>query len=162
MNEKYPQIYLILTRKIEQKNINHHLDFQRKIVKFIRSSIDSKIRINIIYSHKHLYEYDLKDIDVNNDIILWHPIVAHNNLTLLTSFKNSIVLLQKKTVLIQRISENNPINENMAINHNFQIMYLEPDNDDITNEDYTILGDEDDYLTNPDKINSIYNKLIPN
>lgn len=145
-------IYLILTKKINQKNIDGHLDLQRKIVNFLQTNIAGKIRINIIYADKHLYEKDLEEIDFNNDVILWHPIVAHNNLTLLTTMKNAIVILLKKTVLIQRISENNPINENMAINHNFQIMYIDPTNDDITNEDYTILGYEDDYLYTIEKL----------
>ena len=81
-------LYLILTKKIKQKNINNHLELQKKIVNFLRTNINSNFRINIIYAEKHIFEEDIKTIDVNNDIIFWHPIVAHNNLTLLTSFKN--------------------------------------------------------------------------
>lgn len=152
------ELHLILTKKINQKNIEYHLDLQKKIVNFLRTNIDRKIRINIIYSEKHLFEKEIEHIDINEDIVLWHPIVAHNNLTLLTTMKNAIVILPKKTVLIQRISENNPINENMAINHNFQVMYIDPTNDDITNEDYTILGYEDDYLFTIEKLTNLINK----
>lgn len=147
-------IHLILTNKIESKNIDYHLDLQKKIVSFIKQSLENNpdIYVKIYISPKHIIESTLENVDKNNDYIIWHPVVAHNNLTLLKTYRNSIVILQKKTVLLQKVSENNPINENMAINHNFKLMYIDENNDDITNQDYRILGYKGDYLINMEKV----------
>lgn len=147
-------IHLILTNKIDSKNIDYHLDLQKKIVTFLKESIKSHkfINVKIYISPKHIIEKTLNEINKNTDYIIWHPLVAHNNLTLLKTYKNSIVLLQKKTVLLQKISENNPINENMAINNNFKLMYIDENNDDITNQDYRILGYKGDYLITIDEL----------
>ena len=145
-------IHLILTNKIDSVNIDYHLDLQKKIILFIKENILSQtIKTKIYISPKHIIEKTIENIDRENDYVIWHPLTAFNNLTLLKTFKNSIVLLHKKTVLIQRISENNPINENMAINHNFKLLYID-NNDDITNQDYRILGYESDYLITLEKL----------
>ena len=153
-------IHLILTNKITSKNIEYHLDLQNKIVHFFKQKmVDHKnIDIKIYISPKHIIEKTLENIDKNNDYIIWHPIVAYNNLELLKTFKNSIVILKNKTVLIQKVSENNPVNENMAINNNFKLLYMN-NNDDITNQDYRILGYANDYLiTFENLITKINNK----
>ena len=145
-------IHLILTNKIDSVNIDYHLDLQKKIILFIKENILSQtIKTKIYISPKHIIEKTIENIDRENDYVIWHPLTAFNNLTLLKTFKNSIVLLHKKTVLIQRIPENNPINENMAINHNFKLLYID-NNDDITNQDYRILGYESDYLITLEKL----------
>lgn len=151
--ENIKTIHLILTKNINSINIEYHLDLQKKIVEFFKNiKLKYNIKIKIYYNPKHIIENNLKDIDRNNDYVIWHPIVAHNNLTLLKTFKNSIVILHKKTVFLQKISENNPINENMAINHNFKLLYIDNKNDDITNQDYRILGYENDFLITIDNL----------
>lgn len=151
--ENIKTIHLILTKNINSINIEYHLDLQKKIVEFFKNiKLKYNIKIKIYYNSKHIIENNLKDIDRNNDYVIWHPIVAHNNLTLLKTFKNSIVILHKKTVFLQKISENNPINENMAINHNFKLLYIDNKNDDITNQDYRILGYENDFLITIDNL----------
>ena len=146
-------LHLVLTKNINSINIEYHLDLQKKIVDFFKNiKLKHNIKIKIYYSPKHIIENNLKDIDKNNDYVIWHPLVAHNNLTFLKTFKNSIVILYKKTVFLQKISENNPINENMAINHNFKILYIDNKNDDITNQDYRILGYENDFLITIDSL----------
>ena len=149
------KIYLILTLPIKTKNIQDHLELQQKIVHFLRDNLNDKF--SIIFTKKHIIESTIKHIDFDNDIIIWHPLVAHNNLEVLKKYKYSIVILKHKTVLIQRISENNPVNENMAVNHNFKLLYME-DNDDLTNEDYNILGSQEDYIITLEKIRQIINK----
>ena len=151
-------LYLILTYKIDSKNIEQHLDFQKKIVNYFKEQLsDTKITLKIIFTPKHIIENVLDEIDKFNDWVVWHPLTAFNNLTLLKTFRNSIVILPRKTVLIQKISINNPINENMAINNNFKLLYIDETNDDITNQDYVILGQEQDFLI---KIDNLKNKII--
>lgn len=144
---KNKTIHLILTNKINSKNIVYHLDLQNKIVNYFKEKMINfpDIKVKIYISPKHIIEKTLENIDKHKDYIVWHPIVANNNLELLKTFRNSIVILQKKTVLLQKISENNPVNENMAINNNFKLLYIDK-NDDITNLDYRIMGYESDYL----------------
>jgi hypothetical protein len=45
----------------------------------------------------------------------------------------------------------------MAINNNFKLLYIDETNDDITNQDYVILGQEQDFLI---KIDNLKNKII--
>lgn len=150
---KNKTIHLILTNKIDSFNIEYHLDLQKKIVMYFKEQMThiKNISVKIYISPKHIIEQTLEGIDKYDDYIVWHPLVANNNLELLKTFRNSIVILQKKTVLLQKISENNPVNENMAINHNFKLLYID-NNDDITNQDYRILGYESDYLITFDKL----------
>lgn len=149
------KIYLILTLPISSKNIHNHLELQKKIVNFLKENLTEKF--NIIFTGKHLIEDGIKHIDLNNDVVLWHPLVASNNLSVIKKYKYSIIILKHKTVLIQKVSDNNPVNENMAVNHNFKLLYME-ENDDITNEDYEVLGSKEDYIITIDKIKQIINK----
>lgn len=61
----------------------------------------------------------------NSDYVLWNPLVAGRNLDFVRQFQNSIVLLEKQTLLSEKINKTNPINENLAVNYGFYLMYLD-------------------------------------
>lgn len=124
-------------------------ELQRNIINFIKSNIkNNNLLYSIIYHNKHIIESDLKNIDFIKDIILWHPNVASDNLDLVRSFSNSIVILEKPTLYIQKISKFNPINEMSAINNGFYIIYINPNANDITNDEWKLVVQEDMYLMN--------------
>ena len=78
-------------------------------------------------------------------------------MALVKKYINSIVILEHKTVLIQKISNRNPINENMALNHNFDLMYIEEDYNDITNLEWKLV-----MQPRVQKIETIINKINNN
>jgi len=125
-------IYCILS-----KTSSHHRD---KILDFLKENIRNRnYKYEFIFTDKHLLDKQIEKIK-NNDIILWQPIVAYDNLALVKFYKNSIVILSKPTVYLQKISKYNPINENMAINHGFFICYISPKKQDITNDDWKLVA----------------------
>ena len=72
------------------------------------------------------------------------------------NFALSIVILEKPTLYTQKISEFNPINENLAINNGFYIIYIQ-DKSDITNDDWKLVVREDMYLMTLEKLNDVIN-----
>jgi len=140
-------IYLML----ENKNS----EYQKNIVNFFKSKIKNNpknlnIQYKIIYNNKHIFESNISEIN-ENDIILWSAFVAYHNLEIVKMFQNSIVILEKPTVLIQKISELNPVNESMAVNHVFYLMYIS-DKQDITNNDWKMIVQEENYLITIDNL----------
>lgn len=132
-------IYILLYKKPENEFIS---DLQKRIILFLNEFLVKNIdksEYKIILCNKHIIENDLKIIDIKNDYVLWHPNLASDNLSLVKRFINSIVILKHKTVLIQKISKRNSINENMAINNNFKLMYIENDYNDVTNLNYKLV-----------------------
>ena len=126
--------------------------FQLKLVEFVKKHIKNN---NFEYSIKifktdHIVESEIENIN-NTDIVLWHPKLAHNNLELVKSFANSIVILEKPSLYIQKISEFNYINENIAINNGFYLIYID-DKSDITNDDWKLVVQEDMYLMTAEKL----------
>ncbi len=122
---------------------------QKKIIEYIRINIkNNNFLYKIIFNNQHIIESDLENIDNEKDIVLWHPLVAYHNLEIIKNFSNSIVILDKATLYVQKISELNPISENLAINNGFYIIYINPDDKDITNDEYKLVVNEDMYLMN--------------
>ena len=74
----------------------------------------------------------------------FHP--SPSNLDFVKRFQHSIVLLQAKTVLIQKESVKNPVTENMAVNHGFYIMYLDESDKENTNAEWSMVVNQDSYL----------------
>lgn len=136
-------IYILLESKNDYKNNEYSI--QSKIIDFIRKKIRYRYTYEFIFCNTHILDESLEKINKENDIILWNPMVAYNNLTYVNQFKNSIVILDKPTVYLQKISKNNPINENTAINNGFYIFYLKDENIDITNNEYKIVVNETMY-----------------
>ena len=149
-------IYILLSNEKHDKYI---FGLQVKIINFLKEKLknfDSK-KFKIIYCQKHIVEKNIKEIDILNDYVLWHANVAYNNLSLVKKYVNSIVILEHKTVLIQKISNRNPINENMALNHNFDLMYIEEDYNDVTNLEWKLV-----MQPRVQKIETIINKINNN
>lgn len=140
-------IYLML----ENKNS----EYQKNLVNFFKLKIKNNsknlsIQYKIIYNNKHIFESNISEIN-ENDIILWSSFVAYHNLEIVKMFQNSIVILEKPTVLIQKISELNPVNESMAVNHGFYLMYIS-NKQDITNNDWKMIVQEENYLITIDNL----------
>jgi len=145
-------IYIIATQ-------NRTDELQPKIFKFLKCCLQSNnVEYKIIYTPQHIIESSLSEIQ-ENDFVLWHPSCAYNNLELVKRFNYSIVILLTKTILIQKISHNNPINENMAINHGFSILYVDETFSDITNNDWKLCINESNYkITHRKFLDLILNK----
>lgn len=146
-------IYIIATT-------DKNCELQPKIFKFLKSAFSpNSIKYKVIYSPKHIVESSLNEIDFINDIVLWHPLCAYNNLALVKKYDHSIVVLLTKTIYIQKVSENNPINENMAINHGFSIIYVDENFSDITNNDWKLVINEDTYKITHKKFLNLITKI---
>lgn len=145
-------------------------EIQPKIIEFIAKNIVDKKYINFgdnannltfkfIFNPQHIIESKLPQFKAE-DIIIWHPVTAGNNLDIMKQYTNSIVILPRKTILIQKISKNNPITENMAINHEFKILYIDPSAEEITNEEWKLVIPENHYSITIEKlINLIQTQL---
>ncbi len=139
-------IYIVLSR---EKSV-----LQTQIVSFV----DKTIRQNnfcydfIIVENQHIIESKFSHIENEKDIVLWHPIVANNNLEFVKTFNNSIIIIEKPSLYIQKISKFNPINENLVINNGLFLIYINPDNVDITNDDWKLVVQEDMYLITHEKL----------
>ena len=142
-------IYCILSKK--------ESELQKNIINFIRDNIkynnfDYKL---IFIDGTHIIENQLNCISTNKDIVLWNPFVAGSNLELVKSFVNSIVVLEKPSVYIQKLSESNPINENLAINNSFYIIYINPENEDISNEEWKLVVPKELYLLTLEQLKNL-------
>lgn len=125
---------------------------QENIINFVKDNVKfNNVNYRIIYNPQYIFENTLQHIS-ENDIILWHPEIAYYNLELVKNYKNSIVILENETVLIQKISNENYINENLAINNGFFIIYINPDKKDITNKEYKLVVQKEQYLMSIDKL----------
>ena len=148
-------IYVMLSKS--------EITLQKKIIYFIKTNIkNNNFEYKIIYNNQHIWESDLIEINSLKDIILWHPNIAYDNLELVKSFSNSIVILDKPSLYVQKISRLNPINENLAINNGFFIIYINPCTSDITNDEWKLVVQEDMYLMNIDSLLNLINTDITN
>lgn len=144
-------------------------ELQPKIIEYLSTEIvdnvefsGTTLEIKFNFNPQHIIESKLPQFGAE-DIILWHPQVAGNNLDIMKKYTNSIVILQAKTLYLQKISKYNPITENMAINHEFKIIYIDPEKEDISNEDWQLILSENHYTITKNKlINLIQSKLWKN
>lgn len=143
-------VYIMLTN-------DKTCEFQPKIVDYISKNLvdnvlkSANLNFKFIFNPQHIIENKIPQFEAE-DIILWHPSIAGSNLELMKQYVNSIVILQKKTILLQKISKNNPITENMSINHEFKILYIDPEANDITNDDYQLVLAENHYTLKLEKL----------
>lgn len=144
---KYDAVLLLCNKNFET------LGIQNDLVKYLDANLSKDIKIKILMLPKHIIESSL-NLLTDSMLIFWHPELAANNLDLVKRNKNSIVLLKKRTVLIQKSSKYNPINENMAINHDFKICYMSEEND-VTNMDWKLVLSEEVFVLTIEKINQI-------
>ncbi len=137
-------IWLILKK---HREIN---DYQKLILQKIKDiGYTNKIKVKVFDLFDE-QKFD-KDIDRINDIVLFDKNFAYNNIDVVKSCTNGIVLIENETVFFRRINELNPINEQLAINHNFKISYL-TDKKENTNNDYRILVDNKNFIKDLNKI----------
>src|ERR1035437_9046650 len=99
-------IYILLSKQ--------ESELQRLIINFVKENIKYKnFDYTFIWCDKqHIIESQLEIIDSVKDIILWNPFVAGNNLEMVKNFNNSIVILEKPSFYLQKLSKENPVNEN--------------------------------------------------
>jgi len=144
-------IYIIIEKEISQTQI--------EIIKFVKQNIKfNNFNYQLIFCDTmHIIESTINMIDSVNDIVLWQATIGYNNLELVKSFGNSIIILEKPSLYIQKISKQNPVNENLAINNGFYIIYINPDTTDITNDDWKLVVQEDMYLMTIEKLNILIN-----
>lgn len=143
-------IYLMICKKSENK------DYTNKMFEFISANktlIDSFGKLKIIQNDLFIIESKLPEID-KDDVIIWDNTLASKNIDIVKHYQKSIVLLEKRTVLTQKQSKFNPITENMAINHNFKIMYISDEND-ITNEEWSLVVPEENYVVTVNFLNNL-------
>lgn len=137
-------VYIMLSRQID--------NMQEKIIEFVKKTLRiNNINYHLKFFNKHINDDEVLDIS-ENDFVLWHPKVAGDNLSHVIDYKNSIVLLEQKTVLIRKVSDKNPINENLAINHEFFILYINEFDSELTNKEWKIVVQENLYLITFDKL----------
>jgi hypothetical protein len=129
-------------------------DWTTNALLFIEYDIKFIYEYKIVWCNDFIDDDFLKDIKPN-DVVFWEPMLASNNMHMLKEMKKPVVLLEKPTVLIQEKSVNNHITENEAINNNFWIYYMNPDNNDITNRDWKLITNEDNWLLDKKKLNKI-------
>lgn len=146
-------VYVVLSKEID--------NLQNKIIVFLKQLLKlNNIRYRLLFVNQHINDTDLEKI-TDNDYILWHPKIAGNNLNQVIEYQKSIVLLEHKTILIQKISDKNPINENLAINYGFFVMYIN-DNIDITNNEWKIVVNQNLYLLTLEKFLNLLKSDIHN
>ena len=121
------------------------------IINFIKEIIKPFFKYEIIYTDNFIND-KLNNIKTD-DIIFWNPILGNFNMDLVKNYSKSIIILEKPTIYVQKISnQNNPINENMAIINGFYIYYLFPNQNDITNEDYKLVINRDQFVINDNNL----------
>lgn len=86
----------------------------------------------------------------DNDVTLWDSESARKN-TCFVSATNGIAILERPTLLVQKISRRNPLNENNALNGDFKLMYIK-DEHDITNDDWKMLFENKKYVLSVDEV----------
>lgn len=147
-------VYIMLSRQID--------DMQEKIIEFVKKTLRiNNINYHLKFFNKHINDDEISEINENN-FLLWHPKVAGDNLSIVIDYKNSIVLLENKTVLTRKVSEKNPINENLAINYGFFIMYINEFDTEITNKEWKIVVQENLYLVVFDTLIKLLKKDLSN
>lgn len=130
---------------------------QNQIVQFVKKNIrDMGLQYKLVFATPVMNDEEIAGIQPD-DMVLWHPNLAALNIDFVKRFHKSIVMLQSKTVLIQSISAKNPITENMAVNHGFFVMYLDENDMEVTNRDWTMVVTEETYLVNMERFRIMLN-----
>lgn len=127
-------------------------NYNKEIVSFLSKKINRNRTVKIIKCNKHIIEQTLSHIN-SDDYVLWNPKLASDNLYLVNQFRNSVVILKHQTFYIQKNNIKNPITENMAINNNFKIAYIDETETNV-NSNYSLILDKSYYLFDINKLNN--------
>lgn len=149
---KKPQIFLIL-KPLPQGKLS---DYQRLIVEFLLP-LNKIQKINLL-TIDLFFDDRIENVDLMNDYVFIDKDFAYNNLDVVKSFQHGVVMLENETVYFRKINKLNPVNENLALNHNFKILYLKPETQENTNDEYRIIVDNSNYLFNYEKLVSLITK----
>ena len=133
---------------------------KNNIIKFVKQHIKPNFNYKLHFFQNHIRDFSF--VDTKKDIILWQPNIANFNLEYVKQCYYSIVILDKPTIYVQKISQYNYINENMAINGGFYILYLNPSNNDITNDEWKLAVKEDMFLVDLEKLNTLILRDVSN
>lgn len=133
--------------------------FDNKLIKFIKRYVRAEnIDYRLIFVNPYWTEADVqKFIEPfkNVQYIFWSGNLTKNNLSIVKRFQQSIVVLSRQTIL----SINNGFNENDAINHNLQIMYLDEEEQEY-NKDWKMAIKSGYYnISQRQILDSIYNNI---
>ena len=134
------KVFLIL-KPNENRKVN---DYQQIIIDFLLEV--NEIQKIIVLPIDLFFDDKIEMIDKVNDYVFIDKNFAYNNIDVVKSFQNGVVLLDNETVFFRKINKLNPVNENLALNHNFKILYLKPDTVENTNDEYKIIVDNNNYL----------------
>lgn len=96
-----------------------------------------------------MFESELNGI-TNNDYIFWNPFIAGKNLSLVQEYKNSIVVIERQTNMNQKLTHLHPINENLAVNYGFYLMYL--DENEAVSTDWRLAVQKSIYLRTQEQL----------
>lgn len=120
-------IYVMLS-KYDSGPIN------KKIIEWTRNNLrKNNLKYKLIFCRPYIVDTDFKDIvgfddnfskNKESTFFIWNPTVASRNLQYVVDLPNSIVILDSQTQINQKLSVKNPINENLAANYCFYLMYL--------------------------------------
>lgn len=145
-------IYVLLGDKT---STNQTLQYNKKIIDWCREVFQSKnIEYKILFCKPYMFEIEF-GLD---DIIFWNPFIAANNLDIVIRYRHSIVILERQTLLSEKVTEINPINENLAVNYGFFLMYLIEDNNENISREWRLAIQTNNYLMPKNIVlNKIYN-----
>lgn len=122
----------------------------KQIIEWLRNNIQKEnFEYSIKLCNSYLFDSEIKHIQ-HSDFIFWHPIIAGNNVEVVRSYPKSIVILEHQTILNEKISKVNPINEVTAVNNSFYIMYL--DEDSKPSKEWKLSVKTESYLMEQSKI----------
>jgi hypothetical protein len=134
-------------------------ELQPKSIAYLKSllrELPERQRYSIVYNPKHIFESRLPEF-FPEDVLLWHPNVAADNLDIVGRH-HSYVLLMNRTIYIQKLSMRNPVNENMAMNNDFKLLYIDEAFSDITNDNYKLAVPDDDFRITKERFMELFAK----
>lgn len=132
---------------------------QDQIIKFVKKHVrDKGHEYKLHFCKRNIDDPEFEDV-LENDVILWHPNLAASNLEFVKRYKYSIVMLVSSTILVQQLSLMNPVNENMAVNHGFHVLYMDEKYSDATNREWKLVVNKEQYLVTIEKLKRILKEL---
>lgn len=142
-------IYCLLSKKM-LKTKNNKINLNKQIIEWFRNNIQkNNLEYKIKFVNEYIFEQEISEI-TNKDYIFWNPFIASKNLALVQEYKNSIVVIERQTNMNQKLTHLHPINENLAVNYGFFLMYL--DENEAVSTDWRLAIQKTNYLMTQEQI----------
>ena len=142
-------IYCLLSKKM-LKTKNNKSNLNKQIIEWFRNNIQkNNLEYQIKFVNEYIFEQEISEI-TNNDYVFWNPYIAGKNLALVQEYKNSIVVIERQTNMNQKLTHLHPINENLAVNYGFFLMYL--DENEAVSTDWRLAVQKTTYLMTQEQI----------